>query len=217
MTPAIAPPGQPSLLAVLARRPTVWFGLLGTVVAALVGIVLTRGQLVPLTPPLSQVPAFTFTSQDGAPFGTDDLKGQVWVANFIFTRCPTFCPAFTAKMKAIQERSAGEAPGLQLVSISVDPAHDSPEKLKAYAAKHGADTTRWTFLNGPREALEEVVVRGMLQPLEDAKDEDLASLVHGSYFVLVDRQLNVRGFFRFNEPGAVDEVLKLARALLQER
>lgn len=166
-------------------------------------------------PVLSQVPAFDFVSQAGTPFGSSSLQGKVWVANFIFTRCPNVCPKFTAKMGTVQDRSAAELPHLQLVSFTVDPENDTPEVLTAYGQKHKADFARWTFARGERSALEKVVREGMLQPMDMGDGKDLNTVVHGSYFALVDAQLRVRGVYRFTEANAVDEVLRDAKILLQ--
>lgn len=197
--------------------PAVLVGLLGV---ALVGLVVSRA-LGPRAstkvelPVLSQVPSFDFVSQAGTPFGASSLQGKVWVANFIFTRCPNVCPKFTAKMGALQDRSATEAPQLQLVSFTVDPENDTPEVLKAYGEKHKADFARWTFARGERSALEKVVREGMLQPMDMGDGKDLNTVVHGSYFALVDAQLRVRGVYRFTEASAVDEVLRDAKVLLR--
>ncbi len=191
--------------------------VIGSVVALVAGSVITRRQQAqPVTqalPVISSVPAFEFTNQHGVKFGSKELEGQVWVANFIFTRCPNICPTFTAKMATIQKKSPA---GLRLVSMTVDPEFDTPEKLDAYAKKYEAEA-RWSFLTGERAELNKVIVKGMLQPMDEPVDPaNLASLVHGSYFVLVDRALKVRGFYKFNEPGAVEQVLSDATTLIVE-
>lgn len=198
------------------KRPLLWVSLLGL---ALVGLVVYRAvapreSLLVQLPVLSTVPAFSFVDQSGAAFSSDSLKGQVWVANFIFTRCPNICPKFTAKMGTLQDRSAAQLPALGLVSFTVDPEHDTPEVLAAYGEKHHADFKRWRFLRGERPELERVIRNGMLQPMDQGDGKDLNTVVHGSYFALVDAQLQVRGVYRFSEPGSVDEVLRDAKLLL---
>ena len=71
--------------------------------------------------------------RSGRPVTDADLADRVWVASFIFTRCPLSCPRITSVMKSLQDKLAGT--GVQLVSLSVDPEHDTPEVLSAYAAK----------------------------------------------------------------------------------
>jgi protein SCO1/2 len=200
----------------LYRRPLIWVGLLLLLIAGIVVYRVARGPqaLKVELPVLSTVPAFAFVDQSGAPFTAESLKGKVWVANFIFTRCPNICPKFTAKMGTLQDRSQAELPALRLVSFTVDPEYDTPPVLTAYGEKHHANFTRWGFLNGPRPELEKVVRQGMLQPMDPGDGVDLNTVVHGSYFALVDGQLQVRGVYRFSDPASVDEVLHDAKLLL---
>ena len=209
----ISQPAQPSLVQGLLRRPSLWFAILGSIAVIVIASKLMLSRDAQPLPVLSSVPAFEFTNQHGALFGSKSLEGQVWVANFIFTRCPTICPTFTAKMAAIQKRGPA---GLQLVSMTVDPEYDTPERLEAYAAKYHA-AERWSFLTGERAVLNKVIVEGMLQPMDSPVDpSNLAAVVHGSYFVLVDKHLKVRGFYQFNEPASVDQVVRDAARLLSE-
>jgi protein SCO1/2 len=209
----VPPPGQGK-----SRRP---FVLVGLLVVGLGGLVAWRAAAPRASarvelPVLSQVPPFAFVSQAGQPFGSSELQGQVWVANFIFTRCPNVCPKFTAKMGALQRRSAEALSQLKLVSFTVDPENDTPEVLKAYGEKYEADFSRWSFVRGERAELERVVRQGMMQPMDKGDGKDLNTVVHGSYFALVDGQLRVRGVYRFTEANAVDEVLRDAEVLLQD-
>lgn len=161
-------------------------------------------------PVYSTVPAFTLTDHHGTPFGSEQLKGKPWVANFIFTRCPTICPAFTAKMERVQKQVIEEELDVRLVSFSVDPAHDTPEVLATYAKEHGA-TESWHFLTGDPQAIQDAVVRGLkiaAQPV--GPDDDLASVFHGSHFVLVDADLRIRGYY---ESGDKERVEALHRDL----
>ena len=203
----------------LWRRPGFWVAVVGVVVLGLIGarIALRTSAAAPVAreelPVLSTVPAFSFVDQGGQPFESKGLVGHIWVANFIFTRCPNICPKFTAKMGALQDKSAAVMPALKLVSFTVDPEHDTPEVLTAYGQKHRADFTRWTFARGERKELETVIKDGMLQPMDMGDGVDLNSVVHVSYFALIDAQLRVRGVYRFTEPGSVDDLLRDAQVL----
>lgn len=216
---SIASPHSGKLPAVklpLHQKPASWVGLLGLVLLSLViyRATATRGSLKVQLPVLSTVPAFSFVDQGGAPLGSAQLSGKIWVANFIFTRCPNICPKFTAKMGTLQDRSKEQLPELTLVSFTVDPENDTPEVLAAYGQKFRADFSRWHFLRGDRPELERVIRDGMLQPMDRGDGKDLNTVVHGSYFALIDEKLQVRGVYRFSEPGAVDEVIRDARLLL---
>lgn len=161
------------------------------------------------TPPiLSTVPQISFTDESGKPFGTAQLAGKPWIANFIFTRCPTVCPIFTAKMADVQTRAKAGSLSVHLVSFSVDPAFDTPDKLAAYAKEHGADPSRWTFLTGDGEAIRKAVVEGLKVAAEPiGKDQDLASIFHGSHFVLVDAESRIRGYYDSGDADATDRLL----------
>ena len=81
-------------------------------------------RLPPPLPVISRVPNFQLTDQYGQPHGSDQLRGRVWVANFVFTRCPTICPELTRQMGKVQHRARGLGDAFRLVSFSVDPEHD---------------------------------------------------------------------------------------------
>ena len=104
-----------------------------------------RGEVAEPPPVIGDVPAFEYTDQHGATFGTEQLAGKVWVANFIFTRCTTVCPIFTDKMYQVQHRSKDLGDSFHLVSFSVDPEYDTPEVLKSYADKHGVNSRMWNL------------------------------------------------------------------------
>ena len=166
---------------------------------------------------LGTLPDFTFTRQDGQPFGRARLLGHPYVANFIFTRCPTICPVFTRKMAQVQQRTAGLGPGLALVSFSVDPNYDTPERLTAYATKNGADPTRWSFLTGDYTRLQETVVGGFKIAMgrNSPSEEDIPSIFHGSHFVLVDGTGEIRGYYNGEYDEAVDRLVRDAERLVR--
>ncbi len=105
-------------------------------------------QLTGPLPVLFDAPKFALTDQNAKPFSNDQLHGKIWVADFIFTQCNSLCPLMTQNMANFQKKSAGS--GVQMVSFSVDPENDTPPILKDYAAKNGADESRWHFLTGTR-------------------------------------------------------------------
>jgi protein SCO1 len=157
---------------------------------------------------LGTVPEFSLTNQLGEPFGSRELEGKAWIANFIFTRCPTVCPAFTAKMAEVRHRSRGLGNAIHLVSFSVDPEHDTPETLLAYAKKSKSSPGVWSFLTGPMEAVKEVVITGLKMSMGNEDPEgNFAGIFHGSHFVLVDAKRQIRGYYDANDDDAIDRVL----------
>ncbi len=172
-----------------------------------------------LKPPdvYTQVPAFQFTDQSGNAFGSEDLAGNIWVANFIFTRCTTVCPIFTDKMAELQMRTKYAATKPKLVSFSVDPDFDSPEVLQGYAMRFEANPSRWHFLSGPTDAVRAVVEDGMKTAMGDAKEVmNPEDLIHGSHFVLVDPDLNIRGYYAVSNEDTIEKLLDDFRAVANE-
>src|SRR5262245_25656781 len=147
-------------IASLVGKPSFWvvFVLLGMTwpIARTLAI-----QLPPALPVLGTLPEFTFHNQYGQDFGSEQLKGRIWVANFIFTRCPTECPRFTKQMFQLQHRGRGLGQAFHLVSFSVDPEHDTPEVLLQFAKQYRVSPRAWTFLTGDPEAIKRTVVDGL--------------------------------------------------------
>jgi protein SCO1/2 len=182
--------------------------LIATIIAALgstAAIVMLRAKVKPL-PRLGEVPAFTFTATDGKPFGSRDLDGKPWVVDFVFTTCPSICPRMTEDMGKLQTWlvNRGLDGRVHLVSISVDPTRDSPEVLRGYAEKFHARPATWTFLTGPQEAVENAVVQGFKIAVGREKDDsvDGFAIVHGTKFVLVDKQRQIRGYYDSDDAEA---------------
>lgn len=170
-------------------------------------------------PVLAQLPAFSLVDQDGSPFGSAQMQGAVWVVDFVFTRCPSICPRMTAQMKRLQDESAKHGSALRLLSVSVDPAHDTPEAMKRYLGKYGADEARWRFLTGPLGDIEKTVTEGFKVGIDrgDGGADDFMSITHGGQFVVVDRKGRIRAFHDSSEPGETSAALRDAEALLGER
>ncbi|MBI3083849.1 MAG: SCO family protein [Candidatus Omnitrophica bacterium] len=94
---------------------------------------------------------FRLINQEGRPVRLSDLRGKAVLVSYIFTRCPmpTMCPLVTSKMKQVQAAVNGTLKDrVVLVSISFDPAYDTPEVLKEYGERYGADFSNWQFLTG---------------------------------------------------------------------
>jgi protein SCO1/2 len=165
-------------------------------------------------PVYGRLPDFTLVDQRGAPFTTASMAGHVSVVDFIFTRCPSACPRLTATMVELQRRLAGQHSAARLVSFSVDPDNDTPPVLTAYAARAGADPARWSFVTGPPDDVERAVVLGF--KVSAARIEKGAAdydVTHGNWFVLVDPQGNLRGYYATDEAGALDALVRDATNL----
>ena len=165
----------------------------------------------PLPPPpvLGTVPDFRLVDQTGAPFGPERLAGRVWVADFVFTRCPDVCPRMTERLAGVQRALGDRA---DVVSVSVDPTYDTPERLAAFARAHGAVSPRWHFLTGDSEQVQQAVLRGFKIAFA-RESEDIASITHGVHVVLVDGRGRIRGYYDSNDADALERLVTDARRL----
>ena len=156
-------------------------------------------------PVLGTVPDFSLTERSGSVIHAADLDGSVWIAGFIFTRCPDVCPALTARMADLQKALAGE-PAIHMVSISVDPTHDTPAILRDYAAQAGARDD-WLFLTGPRDQVASLLKDGFKVAFADDGPAE-APITHSDRLVLVDGQRRIRGYYHGRE---AEDLARLTR------
>lgn len=166
---------------------------------------------------LGRFPDAAFTDQTGAAVRSADLAGRVLIANFIFTRCPTVCPVTSRKMKRLGEKLASEE-GVALVSVTVDPEHDTPAVLRAYAARYGADPARWRFLTGEAGAVRREIEHGFKLAVDrrGTSADGTPDIVHDLHFVLVDRRLRIRGYYDSDDPDRLADLARDARRLARE-
>jgi cytochrome oxidase Cu insertion factor (SCO1/SenC/PrrC family) len=199
-------------------QPIVWVIVFG-VASALIGLAyfaLKDARPAPPSAPMEKfaaVPAFEFTDQTGAPFGSENLKGKIWVANFIFTRCKGPCPLISTRMADLNTKLNKLRDGIVLVSFTVDPDYDTPEVLSKYGELLGANASHWKFLTGPTDAIKDFVVKGLLQPLSTEPDGTPA---HSQRFVIVDGDGWIRGFQNGEDPEVVQKLMVDIGGLLRE-
>ena len=139
-----------------------------------------------IKPNMSETVAdFSSITQDNETFVLDDLAGEWWIADFIFTNCTSVCLPMTHNMSVLQNKMKEKDLDVQLVSFSVDPEYDSPEVLKEYAEDYDADLSNWTFLTGyDFQTIRELSIksfRSLLQAAERGSDQ----VTHGTGFMLV--------------------------------
>ena len=193
-----------------------WAGaFLAFVLAVVMGYSMWRGSErrdVEQLPVIRAVPDFTLTDQDGKTVTKEDLRGKIWIADFIFTRCKGPCPLMTARMLEMQ-RALVKAPEIKLVSVTVDPEYDTPEVLKAYAAANQADPARWKFLTGDKAVIEKLVTEGFMQHLAEENGEP----VHGTMFLVVDGNGMVRSARMLEDPEVIPKILTDTGNLMREQ
>lgn len=198
-------------MSVPLRRRMLWGLLVLALLAVAAATLVQRLRRPEPLPVLGKVPEFTLTNRDGRVVRRADLDGRPWVADFIFTRCPASCPMMTSRLKRLDRSLPSDLP-LHLVSISVDPAYDTPAVLQKYAESFQAPS-RWLFLTGAREDVRRLCVEGFklgldMSPAGSAGPEPI---LHSTRFVLVDGRGDIRGYYEaFDE----ESTAKLKRDLL---
>lgn len=148
-----------------------------------------------------QLADFTLTNQLGEKVSWDSMKGQVIVADFFFTHCPTICPRLTMNMKRLQEsinnsrRVGDKTPDwLHFISFSIDPERDSVQRLKQWADKFQVNPEQWWLLTGDKKVIYDMAIKEMKLPLIDGNGVD-TSFYHTDRFVLIDAKRQVRGYY----------------------
>lgn len=164
---------------------------------------------------LSQVPEFSLLDQAGKTFGSADLAGKVYLATFMFTRCPSVCPRVTTRMKEVDAAVQQAGLSLEFVSISVDPEYDTPVALAAYAKKHEVEPSRFHFLTGDYQQIAKTAEDGFKIGVSGQAEEGKPhfGISHGSHLVLVNRQGQIVGYFPSSEPESVARIVDAIRPL----
>jgi protein SCO1/2 len=164
----------------------------------------------PTDPVFGTVPEFQLTAQTGQPFDSKILKGNIWVADFIFTTCPGPCPRMTSQMHQVQEATS-KMPDVKFVSFTVDPARDTPEQLALYAKAHHATPDRWYFLTGTEASLNHLGLDVFKLNRVDEK------LQHSTRFALVDKNAQIRAYYETSEPDSIPKLVADIHRLAKEQ
>jgi protein SCO1/2 len=170
---------------------------------------------------LGTVHPFELVERSGKSMSREDLKGKVWIANFIFTHCGQQCPQISGEMKRLQKRFSHKD-NLRLVTFTVDPERDSAQELSEYAQKWGADPKKWLFLTGKKNDLQNLIQNGfhlsagepLLAGVATAKSPD--TMTHSMRFVLVDAASQIRGYYDGMDGAEVKHLLSDTKRLLKE-
>jgi len=160
-------------------------------------------------PVLGELPAFELVDDDGRAFARADLAGDVWIVDFIFTRCADICVDMSARMVELQELDLP----VRYLSVSIDPARDTPDVLRAYRERQGGDPTRWTLLTGEAGAIRSLAEGGFKLPADVATVEGVPPVFHSGKLVLVDRQGRVRGYYDHDDRVEVEALRRAASRL----
>ena len=166
------------------------------------------------------IPPFELVDQDEKPVTKAVFDGRITVIDFFFTHCPFICPAMTGRFAQLVE-SFKDQPRVQFLSFSVDPAHDTPARLREYAAQHEADTTRWRFLTGPREVTWRILEEGLKWGVEERPEQkitlptgnQMSNIRHPGWFALIGPDAKVLGIYKYDVEEDQRKLAERIRAL----
>jgi protein SCO1/2 len=153
------------------------------------------------------------------PFTPETLRGKVWVAGFVFTTCPSSCPVVTQAMADLRERFDRYDVDVEMVSFTVDPAHDTPQVLREYFEGIGVESDKWRFVTGDPKAVISLVSEGFKLGVGDreADAEGVAyDIAHSTRLALVDGEGGVRGTYPIDGEHGTDEIFERAEHILRE-
>jgi protein SCO1/2 len=197
---------------------SLWVGLILTALALLLALLLAQLKLRGFSKPLpvfGNVGEFTLTNQLAQPVHLANLKGRVWVADVIFTRCAGPCLTMTRAMKELQRVLPRDGKA-QLISITTDPEYDTPAVLKRYGERFGADPKRWTFLTGSKQEIQNLAVQSLKLSVNEKTPQERSStndlFIHSTIFVIADKKGRLRGIF---ESTGQDVNTRKVRAQIQ--
>ena len=182
---------------------------IGVAIFLIISFFYKFSQPVKELPEIGNIPQFEFTNSDGNTVTLDNLKGKVWVADFIFTTCTMACPMMTGNMNIVHKKFK-KNDNVRLVSISVYPEYDTPEVLKNYASQYDADTEKWLFLTGKEDAVKDVIRDGF--KIGDYED----IIFHSEKFALVDKKGIIRAYYNGMKSEDMKQLKKDINALLKQ-
>ena len=164
-------------------------------------------------PELFPVPDTQLVDETGAAINLDTMKGSVVVYDFIFTNCTGICPIMTNNMRILTERVEEDAP-VRFVSITVDPARDTPAVLAKYASRVRNDP-RWMFLTGERQTIVDLSVKGFKLSAGDPVPGG-EPLLHSSKFAVADKTGVIRAYYDATDGEMPERVAAAIEQLLEE-
>ena len=157
---------------------------------------------------------FEYTNQLGELFSSDDHKDKIWIVDYFFTSCPTICPIMTKHLQEVHERIRNDEDVI-ILSFTVDPKRDQPERLYSYAEKHRANHQSWQFLTGEKLSLYRQGRTGFLLSSGDGGGDD--GFIHSENIVVVDQNQQIRGFYNGTDEKSPQQIMTAINKLRREK
>lgn len=156
------------------------------------------------------VPAFTLLERSDKMVSLEDLRGKIWLADFIFTYCAGPCPKMSLQMAELQKTIPASS-NVHFVSFTVDPERDSTARLREYADAYGADPQRWLFLTGAKDSIASLATDGFHS---GSKDDPI---LHSTLFAIVDKKGHIRNYYHSDDPDLIKKVVEDVATLAREK
>ena len=162
-----------------------------------------------------KISEFSLINQHNEIINNDTMLGNIYVADFFFTTCPSICPIMTKNMHALQEKLSNY-PQVKLLSFSVTPEIDTVAQLKRYALTNKVDDTRWNLVTGAKKEIYQLARKSYLVVQEDGNGGP-HDMIHTENFVLVDAQRRIRGYYDGTQLSAMEDILRDIGILVAEK
>lgn len=169
-------------------------------------IVTKQGDTLPY-----KISEFEIIDQDGNNFSNDNVDDKVYIADFFFTSCPSICPKVKKEMLRIYE-AFEEDPQVLLLSHTIDPKRDTPERLKTYSQNLEVNNDKWIFLTGSKDTMMDLAHAYMVSAMEDP--EAPGGFDHSGKILLVDKDGHIRAFSDGTEPDETRPFINKIKSLL---
>lgn len=170
------------------------------------------------------LPPFSLMERSGAEVSLDTLRGGIWIADFIFTRCGGTCPTMSKSMKTLQTSLSHIPqiwPPVRLVSFTVDPEWDTTERLQDYANRFEAKHGNWLFLRGPYDDIQKLAREGFMVGVQQGHDDPAEPIIHSQSLILIDPSGQIRGYYDGTDPADIRlllaDVMRLNREIAEAR
>lgn len=155
---------------------------------------------------------FKFTDQNGAAFGSAELKDKIYAVDFFFSSCPGICPKLTANFEKIQNAYKND-PRVMLVSFSVTPERDSTSILRNYAAGHNVDYGKWRLLTGNRKSIYLLARQSFFADEDLGLQADENTFLHTENVLLIDSKGRIRGVYKGTYGYETDKLINEIKLL----
>ncbi len=159
-----------------------------------------------------RAPKFALTDQFNDTFTDISVKDNIKVVDFFFTSCPTICPQMTNHLKLVQEAFESNSK-VSILSFSIDPQNDTPERLAAYSENYQINNEKWKLLTGEQSTILDLAKDYKVRAFDDSVAENI-NLIHDGTFVLIDDQDRIRGYYNGLDKADTNRLIEDIKLLI---